>query len=194
MSTATASPAHAVLAPSRSLGSIFDRPPQRALAARPCVRSQRLPQQQHLGYSRQHARADRRQRQLARCVRCEASRKDSDREVWEPEVIDNSQASTKKTEGAGPGEEFDVMNVLAEVKRDKGLKLVVSLAIDFLGMASYGIPVVGEAEDIAWAPICAFILNYLYGMGEYPVRTPSRTRLRSATRGSSGSDVWAGMR
>jgi len=80
-------------------------------------------------------------------------------------VIDNSQASTKKTEGAGPGEEFDVMNVLAEVKRDKGLKLVVSLAIDFLGMASYGIPVVGEAEDIAWAPICAFILNYLYGMG-----------------------------
>jgi hypothetical protein len=53
----------------------------------------------------------------------------------------------------------------AEVEREKLNKLFLSIAIDLLGMATYAVPLVGEAGDIGWAPISAFLIYKLYGNG-----------------------------
>ena len=41
-------------------------------------------------------------------------------------------------------------------------KLIICIAIDFLGDASYVIPGIGELEDVAWAPLSAFLLSKLF--------------------------------
>ena len=41
-------------------------------------------------------------------------------------------------------------------------KLVACIGIDLLSDSSFLIPGVGEAEDIAWAPISAFLLKTLF--------------------------------
>jgi len=41
-------------------------------------------------------------------------------------------------------------------------KLLICIAIDFLGDASYVIPGIGELEDVAWAPLSAFLLSKLF--------------------------------
>jgi hypothetical protein len=46
---------------------------------------------------------------------------------------------------------------------DPAAKLIISLAIDFLGMGSYTIPLLGEGTDVAFAPIAALIIQKLYG-------------------------------
>jgi len=45
------------------------------------------------------------------------------------------------------------------------VKLLVSLLIDFIGISSFAAPGVGEATDIAWAPLSAALVQYLYGNG-----------------------------
>lgn len=47
-------------------------------------------------------------------------------------------------------------------KKDRKRKLIYSIAIDSLGMISYLFPGVGEALDIAWAPISVFLVMKLY--------------------------------
>ena len=42
-------------------------------------------------------------------------------------------------------------------------KLAASIAIDAIGASSYALPGIGEAEDVAWAPISAALLALLYG-------------------------------
>ncbi|KAL3932733.1 MAG: hypothetical protein SGPRY_000586 [Prymnesium sp.] len=42
-------------------------------------------------------------------------------------------------------------------------KLLLSVLIDLIGMATYLLPVAGEAGDVAWAPISALLLYQLYG-------------------------------
>ena len=48
---------------------------------------------------------------------------------------------------------------------DPGLKLLVCILIDLVGVASFAAPGVGEATDVAWAPISALLVNYLFGNG-----------------------------
>jgi len=48
---------------------------------------------------------------------------------------------------------------------DPGLKLLVCILIDFIGVASFAAPGLGEATDFGWAPISAFLVNYLFGNG-----------------------------
>ena len=48
-------------------------------------------------------------------------------------------------------------------KLSRFLSLQVCLGIDLIGMSSYAIPVVGEAGDIAWAPIEAYLLFTMFG-------------------------------
>lgn len=44
-------------------------------------------------------------------------------------------------------------------------KLLVSVLIDLIGMATYVVPLAGEAGDLAWAPISALLIQQLYGNG-----------------------------
>lgn len=44
-------------------------------------------------------------------------------------------------------------------------KLLVSVLIDILGIATYALPAVGEVGDIAWAPVSAYLVYSLYGNG-----------------------------
>ena len=44
-------------------------------------------------------------------------------------------------------------------------KLLVSVLIDLIGMATYVVPLAGEAGDLAWAPISALLIYQLYGNG-----------------------------
>ncbi|KAL7520933.1 hypothetical protein ACHAWX_005626 [Stephanocyclus meneghinianus] len=41
-------------------------------------------------------------------------------------------------------------------------KLIVSLTIDFIGSASYLLPIVGEGFDVAWAPISMVLIGAMY--------------------------------
>jgi len=43
------------------------------------------------------------------------------------------------------------------------LKLFFCIIIDIIGFATYSIPVLGEFEDIIWAPISSIIIFYLFG-------------------------------
>lgn len=49
------------------------------------------------------------------------------------------------------------------LEQEKATKLMLSLLIDLVGMASFALPAVGEAGDLAWAPISAALIQYLYG-------------------------------
>ena len=50
---------------------------------------------------------------------------------------------------------------------DPGLKLLICILIDFIGVASFAAPGLGEATDVAWAPISALLVNYLFGNGVF---------------------------
>ena len=50
---------------------------------------------------------------------------------------------------------------------DPGLKLLICVLIDFVGVASFAAPGVGEAADVGWAPISALLVNYLFGNGVF---------------------------
>jgi len=41
-------------------------------------------------------------------------------------------------------------------------KLIISIALDIVGMATYLIPGLGESGDLVWAPIYALIIRNLY--------------------------------
>ena len=51
----------------------------------------------------------------------------------------------------------------ASGEQEKVTKLLLSLLIDFVGFASFGLPGVGEAGDLAWAPISGLLISFLYG-------------------------------
>lgn len=40
--------------------------------------------------------------------------------------------------------------------------LVLCLVVDFLGMATYALPMVGEAGDVVWAPISAMVIWLMF--------------------------------
>lgn len=41
-------------------------------------------------------------------------------------------------------------------------KLIISILLDLVGMATYIFPFIGESFDIIWAPVAGFILNRMY--------------------------------
>jgi len=42
-------------------------------------------------------------------------------------------------------------------------KLLLSLLIDFIGVITFSLPVLGELADLLWAPISAYLVLRLYG-------------------------------
>ncbi|KAJ1457973.1 hypothetical protein M885DRAFT_437465 [Pelagophyceae sp. CCMP2097] len=52
---------------------------------------------------------------------------------------------------------------------DPGVKLVLCLLIDLVGVSSYALPVAGEVSDIAWAPVSAVLVQYLFGPGPFAI-------------------------
>ena len=48
---------------------------------------------------------------------------------------------------------------------EKVTKLLVSILIDVIGVLTYAVPAIGEAGDLAWAPISAYLVYQLYGNG-----------------------------
>lgn len=50
---------------------------------------------------------------------------------------------------------------------DPSLKLLVCILIDFIGVASFAAPGLGEATDVGWAPVSALLVNYLFGNGVF---------------------------
>jgi len=69
------------------------------------------------------------------------------------------------------------------------LKLGISVAIDFIGVASYFLPLIGEVGDFAWAPASAILIKALYGsnvlssMGFVEELVPGTDLLPTATIG-----------
>ncbi|CAI5734106.1 unnamed protein product [Peronospora destructor] len=66
-----------------------------------------------------------------------------------------------------PGEEALSPSVLSERAKEFVLespshKLVASLAIDFVGNATFVVPVIGELADIFWAPVSSGMVHTLY--------------------------------
>lgn len=53
--------------------------------------------------------------------------------------------------------------VAQTVRASTILKLFVCFIVDIIGFASYLIPGLGELTDIAWAPMQAFFLHYMFG-------------------------------
>ena len=53
----------------------------------------------------------------------------------------------------------------AAVEQEKLNKLAFSILIDLVGVLTYLVPVVGEAGDLGWAPISAYLIYQLYGNG-----------------------------
>jgi len=46
---------------------------------------------------------------------------------------------------------------------NNSLKLLLCLLIDFIGVLTVSIPIVGEFFDIFWAPLSAYLLLLLFG-------------------------------
>ena len=40
--------------------------------------------------------------------------------------------------------------------------LLLGIAFDLLGMVSFTIPVIGEFEDIIWAPLAGYLMTWMY--------------------------------
>lgn len=49
-------------------------------------------------------------------------------------------------------------------QREKSTKLMLSIAMDVIGMATFLVPALGEFADLAWAPIAA-VTNFLMFRG-----------------------------
>ena len=45
---------------------------------------------------------------------------------------------------------------------DKNRKLILSLVLDIIGMATFIIPALGEIGDLLWAPIAGYMMTRIY--------------------------------
>uniref|UniRef100_A0A6U9ZMF8 Uncharacterized protein n=1 Tax=Pseudo-nitzschia australis TaxID=44445 RepID=A0A6U9ZMF8_9STRA len=80
-----------------------------------------------------------------------------------PRLLQRRQSSVLRF-GFGNGND-NSNNAPGGADMDPGLKLLVCILIDFIGVASFAAPGLGEATDVGWAPISAFLVNYLFGNG-----------------------------
>ena len=51
----------------------------------------------------------------------------------------------------------------AEISQSAWIKLIFCIMIDLASDASFLLPGIGEIEDLAWAPVSAYLLNFLFG-------------------------------
>ena len=58
---------------------------------------------------------------------------------------------------------FRKNNTISQVAEKPLPSLLACLLMDFLGFATYGIPVLGEFLDILWAPVSALIFFRMFG-------------------------------
>ncbi|RZJ33525.1 MAG: hypothetical protein EOO51_13390 [Flavobacterium sp.] len=54
------------------------------------------------------------------------------------------------------------MKPLVNTEPNKQRDLILSLIFDALGMLSFTIPVIGEFEDVIWAPLSAYLFARMY--------------------------------
>ena len=54
-------------------------------------------------------------------------------------------------------------DLLKKYNSRKKLMLVLSIVLDFVGVATYFIPGLGEGFDLGWAPIAGFVMYIMYG-------------------------------
>ena len=52
-----------------------------------------------------------------------------------------------------------------EISQSAWIKLIFCLMIDLGSDASFLLPGIGEIEDVAWAPLSAYLLNVIFGSG-----------------------------
>jgi hypothetical protein len=52
---------------------------------------------------------------------------------------------------------------LEDVRSDKWKLLMACILVDFIGMCSYILLLIGEVVDLWWAPACGFFLQYMFG-------------------------------
>lgn len=53
--------------------------------------------------------------------------------------------------------------ISTQVQSDQKIKkLVYSILLDLIGMATFSVPFLGEAFDVIWAPIAGLLLNKMY--------------------------------
>jgi hypothetical protein len=45
--------------------------------------------------------------------------------------------------------------------------IYLCILLDIIGMTSYLLPVIGETEDIVWAPVSAIIFYFLFGKKKF---------------------------
>lgn len=84
----------------------------------------------------------------------------------EAERVTAEQVATERAAaGRAAAEQARQDAVQLEMEREKIKKLFFSISIDLIGMATYAVPIVGEAGDIGWAPISALLIYKLYGNG-----------------------------
>ena len=102
----------------------------------------------------------RRREEAAAAERAAAARAAAERDEAERAAREAAAAAEREV-----AEQARQAAVRAEAEREKLNKLFLSIAIDMLGMATYAVPVVGEAGDVGWAPISAFLIYKLYGNG-----------------------------
>jgi hypothetical protein len=45
---------------------------------------------------------------------------------------------------------------------NKTRDLVLGIVFDLLGMVSFTIPIIGEFEDVVWAPLAGYLMTWMY--------------------------------
>lgn len=51
---------------------------------------------------------------------------------------------------------------LRKYKAIRDRNLILGILFDAMGMVSFGLPLIGEIVDIAWAPISGFLMMWMY--------------------------------
>ena len=77
-------------------------------------------------------------------------------------TIENSPDSTSNKDSSNVSK-VTVTAAEDSIPASAWLSLILCVVIDVIGDASFALPGVGEVEDVAWAPISAFILSNLFG-------------------------------
>ncbi|CAE7424674.1 unnamed protein product [Symbiodinium natans] len=74
-----------------------------------------------------------------------------------------AKAAGAAAKGAAEGAAVSIAEKLASVPGEQWLKLVVCVVLDLAGDATFLLPGLGEFGDVAYAPVEAFALRFLFG-------------------------------
>jgi hypothetical protein len=74
-----------------------------------------------------------------------------------------NDAKTGSEKGQGIVRSADKNDTFDGIPPEAFFKLALCVAIDLLGDSSFLIPGVGEVEDVAWAPMSAYAMKFMFG-------------------------------